>query len=94
MNLKELKGLNLAVGTHRQIIATKDDGREVCLCEVYSGSFNNLRDADDIQRLLAAAPDLLRALCRLVDALADGDDQQDIDAAMREADLIIGHVEG
>lgn len=93
MNLKELKSLKLSVGTHRQVIATKEEGRDVCLCEVYSGSFHNLKDADDIQRLLANSPDLLRALCRLVDAVAD-DDPSEIDDAMREADLLIGHVEG
>lgn len=93
MNLREMKAVKLSVGTHRQIIATKEDGRDVCLCEVYSGSLNNLKDADDMQRLLAAAPDMLRSLCRLVEAVAD-DDQEEIDDAMREADLLIGHVEG
>ncbi len=56
------------VGSHRGVVRVLPDGRHFTLCEVYSGVLDSLEQADAVQHLIAAAPDLLRAL-RLMLAL-------------------------
>ena len=53
------------VGSHRTVDRLID-GRRVAICEVYSGAADNLDQADEFQRLIAAAPALLSELQRLV----------------------------
>lgn len=50
------------VGSHRNVDRVLPDGQQFTLCEIYSGALDSLEQADAVQRLVAAAPDLMRAL--------------------------------
>ena len=54
------------IGSHRSVDRLTPDGRRRGICEVYSGALDSLQQADAVQRLIAAAPDLLSALRMLV----------------------------
>ena len=54
------------VGSHRSVDRLMPDGRRLGICEVYSGALDSLEQADAVQRLIAAAPDLLVAVRMLV----------------------------
>ncbi len=53
------------VGSHRTVDRLIDDKR-IAICEVYSGAADNNEHADQIQRLIAAAPKLLIEMKLLV----------------------------
>ena len=46
------------VGSHRGV-DRQVDGRWIEICEIYSGAADSLEQADRIQRLIAAVPELL-----------------------------------
>ncbi len=54
------------IGSHRSVDRLMPDGRRRGICEVYSGALDSLEQANAVQRLIAAAPDLLCALRMLV----------------------------
>ncbi len=54
------------IGSHRSVDRLMPDGRRRGICEVYSGALDSLEQADAVQRLIAAAPDLLCALRMVV----------------------------
>ena len=54
------------IGSHRSVDRLLPNGRRLAFCEVYSGALDSLQQADAVQRLIAAAPDLLSALRMLV----------------------------
>ncbi len=54
------------IGSHRSVDRLLPDGRRFAFCEVYSGALDSLAQANAVQRLIAAAPDLLCALRMLV----------------------------
>ncbi len=54
------------IGSHRSVDRLLPDGRRLAFCEVYSGALDSLDQADAVQRLIAAAPDLLCALRMVV----------------------------
>ncbi len=56
------------VGSHRTVDRLID-GKRVAICEVNSGAADNLDQADEFQRLIAAAPDLLIELKLLVSTM-------------------------
>ena len=60
------------VGSHRNVDRVLPDGQRFTLCEIYSGALDSLEQADAVQRLVAAAPDLMRAL-RLMLAQGESD---------------------
>ncbi len=62
------------IGSHRSVDRLMPDGRRRGICEVYSGALDSLEQADAVQRLIAAAPDLLSAL-RMVVTYAPGEAQ-------------------
>ena len=62
------------IGSHRSVDRLLPDGRRLAFCEVYSGALDSLDQADAVQRLIAAAPDLLCAL-RMVVTDAAGEAQ-------------------
>ncbi|BAP87271.1 CRE-CDH-12 protein [Burkholderiales bacterium GJ-E10] len=49
-------------GSHRSVDRLLPDGRRLAFCEVYSGALDSLEQANAVQHLIAAAPDLLGAL--------------------------------
>ncbi len=53
------------VGSHRTV-DRMIDGRRIAICEVYSGAADTSDQADEFQRLIAAAPALLTELKLLV----------------------------
>jgi len=52
------------VGSHRTVDRLID-GKRVAVCAIYSGAADNLDQADEFQRLIAAAPGLLNEVNRL-----------------------------
>jgi hypothetical protein len=60
------------VGSHRNVDRVLPDGQQFTLCEIYGGALDSLEQADAVQRLVAAAPDLMRAL-RLMLAQGESD---------------------
>ena len=50
------------VGSHRCVDRVLPDGQRFTLCEIYSGALDSLEQADAAQHLVAAAPQLMRAL--------------------------------
>ena len=62
------------IGSHRSVDRLMSDGRRRGICEVYSGALDSLEQANAVQRLIAAAPDLLCAL-RLAVTHAPGEAQ-------------------
>ena len=61
------------VGSHRSVERVLSDGQRFTLCEIYSGALDSLEQADAAQHLVAAAPQLMRALrLMLAQGASDG----------------------
>lgn len=61
------------IGSHRSVDRLLPGGRRLAFCEVYSGALDSLEQADAVQRLVAAAPDLLCAVRRMLDTHASSE---------------------
>ena len=61
---------NWIVGSHRTVDRLLND-RQVAISEVFSGAADSVEQADEFQRLIAAAPDMHGALLAFIEAIDD-----------------------